>query len=120
MKYTLEFEILGLPKMPNQLLGRHWRARSSHAQKWTKLVMFIVVRKVPKKPLEKAKLILTRYSSREPDYDGLTGSFKAVVDALKKTGIIADDTLTVIGKSEYRWEKVSPREGKIRIRVEEI
>jgi len=74
----------------------------------------------PSRPLKNAKLKLTRYSSRAPDYDGLVQSFKPVIDALKKCLIIEDDSMRVIGKPDYCWEKARQRAGKITIEVVEI
>src|SRR5690606_14842084 len=87
-KYELEFEIEGLPKTPNTLLGRSWFVRSAHAKKWMNLVALHTNRQRPDYPLEKAELTLTRFSSIEPDTDGLVGSFKAVLDALVKLGVL--------------------------------
>jgi Holliday junction resolvase RusA-like endonuclease len=119
-KYVLEFELAGLPKMPNQLLGSHWRTRSSHASKWKIRVFAEVYGKRPEAPLSKAKVILTRLSSVEPDHDGLQGSFKPILDGLVKAGVLEDDKPSVIGRPETIWEKAKPKQGKIRVRVEEV
>lgn len=119
-KVNFEIEIEGLPKTPNELLGRHWRTRAAHAKKWMKLVAAHANQFKPPYPLTSAALSLTRMSSVQPDHDGLSGSFKAVIDALVKLEILADDTPTVIGKPDYRWEKAPPKKGKIKIKVEEM
>lgn len=82
--------------------------------------MIVTRQAPPPRPLTKAKLTLIRHSSRCPDYDGLVVSFKPVVDALKKCGIIADDSMSVIGKPTYEWKKIGVREGKIAVIVDEI
>ncbi len=69
-------------------------------------------------PLQKCKLTFVRSSSREPDYDGLISSFKMVVDALVRSGILIDDTYTVTGKWDVSWEKGPPKKGKIFCKVE--
>lgn len=74
----------------------------------------------PPKPLPMAKVTLTRCSSSEPDFDGLVGSFKNVLDGLVAALVIEDDKMSNIGAPDYRWEKASPGGGKIRIVVEEI
>ena len=121
MSYKATIEIDGLPKLPNQLLGAHWRVRSTHAANWTKLVgkCFYLQRKPPT-PLKRAKLTLTRYSSAEPDFDGLVGSFKALIDSLVTLGILENDKTENIGNSVYLWQKTAPKKGKIRIEVEEV
>lgn len=118
--YVLEFEIMGLPKMPNSLLGSHWRTRSGHATKWARHVWVKTIGKRPKHPLLKAKITCTRFSSVESDFDGLSGSFKSILDGLKKAGVITDDSPSVIGRPEYEWQKTKPKEGKIRVKVEEL
>src|SRR5690606_35743815 len=111
--------IEGLPKTPNTLLGRSWFVRSAHAKKWLNLVALKTNRQRPDYPLEKAELTLTRYSSIEPDFDGLCGSFKAVLDALVKLGVLKDDKPSNIGQPSYKWEKVNPNSGKIKVRIKQ-
>ena len=118
MGYVLEFEIKELPKLPNQLLGQKWFIRSRHASRWKALVGTQVMGRVPKEPLTKANLTMARISSQEPDYDGLVGSFKAVIDALVDCRVLAGDTMKIIGKPTYDWVKGKPKQGKIVVRVE--
>ena len=118
MIYLLDIEIPGLPSLPNQLLGRHWRARSGHANKWMGKVLVAISRKQPPEPLAKATLTLTRCSSNEPDPDGLVGSFKSIIDALVKLNVLENDKMTNIGMPTYLWEKVPRGDGKIKVKVE--
>jgi Holliday junction resolvase RusA-like endonuclease len=121
--YRLSIELIGLPKRFNQGQGAHWSTRHRESQKWHKRLLgkMVVTRaRPPELPLKRAHLKLTRYSSRAPDYDGLVQSFKPVVDALKKCLIISDDSMAVIGKPDYCWEKTGQREGKIKIELIEI
>lgn len=121
MSYLLEFEIQKLPKMPNELLGARWSVRAGHAKVWQREVWAKVWPLRPESgPLKKAKLTLVRCSSRRPDNDGLSGSFKAVIDALVKNQIIIDDTDEVIGWPTYLHETTSPRKGGIRVKVEGV
>lgn len=117
---TLELEIKALPKTPNQLLGAHWRTRSSHAKKWLFLVQqaFMIKGLQWKLGLESAQLTLTRCSSMQCDADNLRSSFKSVVDALVKLGTIVDDNPTVIGTPVVLWEKARPRAGFIKVKIE--
>lgn len=120
MSYSLAFELQGLPKMPNSLLGSHWRARAGHAQEWHRKMWRCAWHLKPEKPLERAVVTFTRYSSREPDFDGLAGSFKAVADGLVKCGIIVDDRPSCIGQPTYLWEKCAPKKGHVKIKVEGV
>lgn len=120
MTYRLEFTIAGLPRMTNPS-GRknHWRVVKKERDQWIAAVMAIVkTRTRPVAPLERAKLTLTRYSSVSPDPDGLVSGFKAIVDALVKAGVIANDRTENIGFPDYRWEKAPRGKGSVRVRVE--
>lgn len=118
MSYKLEFTLDGLPQTPNSLLGAHWRVRSGHAKRWERAVWAKCWHLRPSEPLNKAKLRLTRFSSASPDYDGLVGSFKPVIDGLVRVGILSDDTMEVIGVPEYKVEKIGPKKGRIKVEVE--
>lgn len=120
MTYKLDFEIPSLPKMTNNASGasNHWRYTHAERKKWRNAVCQIAKVRRPDEPLLKAKLCLTRYSSVSPDPDGLVSGFKSVIDGLVDAGVLVNDKVVNIGMPEYRWEKVSPRSGKIRIQVE--
>lgn len=115
----IEFEIKGLPKTTNFGGRAHWAVKIKEANHWKKLVWLSVCSQKPKEPLNKAKLTLTRCSSSEPDFDGLVSSFKHVLDGLKESKIIIDDKPSVIGSPTYLWMKVSPKAGRIKVKVEE-
>lgn len=120
-KYLLEIEIPGLPKSPNVLMKKGVvRLKRKERQKWTRTIHLMTVGHRPGKPLELARLTLTRHSTICPDFDGLVGSFKFPVDALVDCGIIIDDNMQVIGMPDFRWEKAKANEGKITIRVESL
>jgi Holliday junction resolvase RusA-like endonuclease len=122
-KYSLELTINDLPQRINQAPGAHWTARYAESKKWLRLVTTAMIAfkiNPPKEPLRRAELKLVRYSSRCPDYDGLVQSFKPVIDALKKTKIIFDDNMKVIGAPEYEWVEAPRGKGKIEIIVREI
>ena len=75
----------------------------------------------PVKPMLKCSLFLSRYSTREPDYDGLVGSFKIVVDLLQPDylNIIIDDSLSVTGKWHCDWFKCKRKDQRTEIVVVE-
>lgn len=118
-RVSLEMFIPFLPKTPNQMLRRHWTVVMNEKKQWHNLVAFYSPR-YDGKPMQKAKLIMTRRSSRQPDFDGLVGSFKHVLDGIVKMKIIADDKYEVIGDSTYRWEKVKKDKQGVHVVIEEL
>jgi Holliday junction resolvase RusA-like endonuclease len=114
------FVIKDLPKMPNTLIRKHWAIVTKEKNKWHGLVKLYLRHNVPVAPFKKAKLTLIRFSTRAPDYDGLVGSFKYVVDGLVKAGVIIDDKVSVIGHSQYKWEKCKKLEARIEVTIEPI
>lgn len=117
MSYELEFEIKGLPRMTNKQARNSWQARMVEANKWKNEVVKECFGKEPSEPLKKATITLTRFSSYEPDFDGIVSGFKHILDGLKIAKIIIDDKMSVIGNPEYKWEKAKQREGKIKVHV---
>lgn len=123
MNYRLELELIGLPKRINQAPGASWHSRHNESRKWHQRVLGSMIVKrltVPPMPLDRAKVTFIRHSSRCPDYDGLVHSFKPVMDALKKSLIIKDDSMAHVGIPEYKWVLAKKKEGKITVIVEEI
>jgi Holliday junction resolvase RusA-like endonuclease len=123
MKYHLDIVILGLPKMLPNMSSKSWRAVHFEKMKWKNIVMNeIILHKLkPKMPIEKCKLILTRFSSKQSDFDNRVASFKAVVDGLITVGIMIDDKDSVIVERHYPWIKESNRHRqRIRIEIEEL
>lgn len=117
--YELEFELDGLPKMSNIASGKsHWRYAYQEAQGWKRLVCTeCLLHPKPPVALKRYTLYLTRFSSSEPDFDGLVRGFKSVVDGLKQAGIIADDKITNTGIWNCGWVKAPPKKGKIHVSV---
>lgn len=120
MSYRLEIEIPGLPKLPNELLRRSWHVVTKEKNHWLNQVGLMTIGKKPLTPLKKANISCTRYSSKAPDYDGLTLSFKFPVDALVSLGILEDDSLDHIGVPTFTWERAPEKHGKIKIVVESL
>jgi len=114
---VIEFTVPYLPK-PRNRLNVHWRYRQAEALTCKKFVALYAKRLAPKKPFFKASLTLIRYSSKEPDFDGLVSSFKHIIDGLIDIGVIENDKQQNIGQPIYQWAKVSPGKGKIFVRVE--
>jgi Holliday junction resolvase RusA-like endonuclease len=113
-----EFEIWGLPKTTNALNSLHWAKRYKEAMRWKNLVMTqCLLKKIQGAVLTKCQLELKRFSSKEPDFDGMVGSWKHVIDALVQCQAIIDDKPSVIGSPIFLWEKVKPKEGRIGVKI---
>lgn len=117
----IEFEIsgFGLPKTTNGSMV-HWRIKHAETKKWKRLVFMAVVKNLPPQPFLKAKLTLTRCSSREPDFDGLVSSFKHVIDGLIEAQVLQNDRMSNIGQPTYLWERANLRKGMIKVKIEGI
>lgn len=117
--YYLTFTIDDLPKLTNRINNLHWRGRQKLSKYWHQRVAYAVALWRPKAPLPKATLRCERFSSVAPDYDGLVGSFKYVIDALVVCGVLEDDSLAHIRIPEFSWQKCKPGKGYIRVTVAE-
>jgi Holliday junction resolvase RusA-like endonuclease len=121
-KFVLCFEINGLPKMTNTL-RKHWAVILKERKRWKGLVQNAVRLELGNtainfKPLERAQVTITRFSSTAPDYDGLVSAGKAILDGLVEAGVLVDDNVSVIGAPKYLWEKAAPKMGKVKVKVE--
>lgn len=117
--FKIVIELPGLPKTTNGSHGSRFAA-AAERKKWRTAVAMIAKFRRPPKPLEKVRLILTRFSSVRTDFDNRVISFKSCVDGLKDARVIKDDTDDVIIDRKYPWERAPPGKGFIRIVVEEI
>ena len=118
-KYFLALEAPGLPKMINALLRQSFWIVKKEKDIWYNTVGYLLTGKKPLKPLKKARLILTRYSSSCPDPDGLVSSFKFVIDALVFHGVLENDKYSNISMPKYNWHKAKSKEGKISVVIKE-
>lgn len=118
--YQLKIKLEGLPKTTNSRSRSHWRVLHTEAKRWQRATILAIGHNRPERALNKAKLVLTRHSSREPDYDGLVSTFKNCVDALKIAGVISDDKVSVIGQPEYHWAHAEMKHGFVTIEVYEV
>ena len=115
--YKIKIELDGLPPTLNSIGRKHHWFKVKTAREWLHKTTLAVSDKIPPTPIKKFKLILTRHSSSEPDYDGLVSTFKHCVDALTRCGIIEDDKLSNTGQWDCRWEKAPRGKGKVTIEV---
>lgn len=120
MSYRLEFELPGLPKPFNGQTSMNWRKKGREVKRWHMAVFLAVGIRKPAQPLRQAKITLYRFSSVQPDFDGLVSSFKPVIDGLIHAQVIENDRMENIGMPTFIWDKAKPKAGKIRIIVEEI
>jgi len=115
--YSLTIEIPGLPSI-NTASNNHWRVRARNNKTWKRAVVhFALAAGLPPEPLWKAKVVCTRHSAREPDFENLAHSFKPLIDGLVTGGVLVDDNQQVIGQPTYRWEKAAPKQGMVTIEV---
>ena len=98
--YQLNVMFDVLPSSLNELLRMNKHARNRYQKQWNDYVYLKVIRQRPVNPLQKCHIRIVRHYWRTLDYDGLVGSLKPVVDALRHAGVIADDTWNVTGA----WE----------------
>ena len=106
--YHAKLRIDLLPMTANKMCGMGWRARHKHALEVKRIVHaeLLSLRVIPEKPIKKAKLKLTRCSSKRPD--------------LVRAGVLYDDNIDVIGEPEYKWESAGQHCGHIKIEITEI
>lgn len=120
MRYRIEFRLEGLPPTINSIGRKHWTVKAKAAKFWKTQVIIAIGSNKPTSPLKKAKLILTRASSASCDPDGLTSSFKHLIDGLVSCGILENDKFENIGFPDYRYEKTQKGAGFVCIEVIEI
>lgn len=111
----ISFELTGLPPMANGNKGG-WQKKHRIAKAWKTRLGYMLMGKTPKVPWLHIRVVFTRFSSVEPDDDGLAHGFKPIRDALVEYGLVADDSRKHLA-SEYRWEKAPAKYGKIRVEI---
>src|SRR5690242_1014266 len=104
-KYVLDVTVPGLPPTINNSGRQHWGIQARNVRDQKDRVRAAIGGFIPRQPLKKAKLTLTRFSSSAIDPDNLAISFKSTVDSLVDCRVLAGDKLENIGMPEYRWEK---------------
>lgn len=116
-KRSLKFELLGVPESLNILLRLHWGKRKAQNDYWYEYVYFTTRKFQIKKPFEKARLSITRFSSRTLDFDGVVGSLKPICDGLIHAGIIRSDDWSTLGP--WCVDQVKQKQQKLVIEVKE-
>jgi hypothetical protein len=120
MKYVHEIEVFATTMLPNRHSSYSPWSRITEKKKWVKHIARNFIVNFPKEPLKKAKVIITRFSAREPDKDNLYASCKQLIDSLKTNLIIHDDAPEFLDINCI-WEKESKlSRARTKIRVEEV
>lgn len=120
MTYKLEIDIPGLPETINQILAMNLRARMRQKKIWKNMVWMLTAGKRPETPLKRARLTLTRHSTMRPDPDGLTSSFKHIIDGLVIARVLENDCYENIDFPDYRWAHAPAGKGHCTVIVEEV
>ena len=96
---VIRFELAAPTMLLNQTLRMHWRVAVKHKRALAWEVKLAMGRHIPPSPFARAHVRIERHSIGQPDYDGLVGGLKWLIDCLlprstaHPTGlaIIADD-----------------------------
>jgi len=95
--------------------SKHWSARYKDSQQWEKLIKsWCVKRDIDRVAKTKKKIIFYSQRVRFLDDDNLTGGFKGMRDAIKRVGLIVDDSpkwletkyLQLKGKDYQTWFEI--------------
>ncbi len=125
-KHQVEFTLKGLPPMTNELVRSGWRKKMGIVRKWRELTELTLkaqrasldpefVNRWPFKH-DRVKIYFVRYSSKQPDFDGLVSGCKFLLDGLVSGGLLVDDKGIV---PDYRWELCGTKDGRVTIKVVE-
>jgi hypothetical protein len=99
---VISVELPLVTKLLNPLLRMHFRARANYQRSlsWElRLAIGAAKQRLPAVPFTRARLRIERHSAGTPDYDGMVGGYKHLIDCLLPAsarhptglGIIADD-----------------------------
>jgi hypothetical protein len=87
---VIEFTLSRPTPLLNRSLRIHWAQRS----KRQRALMVEIASLLPRgfnQRFERAEVTITRYSVGVPDYDGMVGGAKSLIDCLHRLGIIRND-----------------------------
>lgn len=102
---VVRFELPAPTPLLNVTLRQHWSARRGKGLAMAWAVKVALGTQRPAAPFARASLRIERYSVGLPDYDGMVGGFKALIDCLLPwherrrpygLGVIADDNPSVL------------------------
>jgi Holliday junction resolvase RusA-like endonuclease len=118
MSFHLLLEIIGLPELQAAGSQGGWRGKWAKGRAWADKVKWLAHSSRPKKPLQRARVICTRYSSAEPDHDNLVASFKVTIDALTRMGFWPDDSPQHL-EVAYQWAAAKRGKGWVSVEIVE-
>lgn len=112
--------VIVLPKPTrtlNVLLNQHRWARTADKREWDKLLAEVVAKREPKQ--QRMWIEIDRYASRVADNDNLAGGAKPLMDAIRRHGLIYDDSPQWI-EAHYAQHKSTRLEAHTVVRLKEI
>lgn len=113
-------DVPGLPETVNEVLAMKLRTRMRQKRYWKDLIWKLVCGSKPPAPLKRAKLTLTRHSTTRPDPDGLTSSFKHLIDGLVIAKVLENDRHENIDFPTYLWSPAGKGKGHCTVLIEEV
>lgn len=119
---TIEITIPEATPLASQLLRMQWFVRAAKVKKYAKLIRAQVAG-LGLPPAKKAKIVIDRHSPGNPDWDGVVGGCKLLLDALTArhpsgAGVIEDDKQSCIGSSIISAVKCEKGEARTTVTVE--
>jgi hypothetical protein len=108
--------------MPNEFRRAGHFSRHRHDSKWKSDLTTIIAgsrKPRPTVPIERYEITAMRFSSSEPDFDGLVASFKVIIDGLRELKILKDDKMSNTGQWKCLWFKAAQKAGFIRVCIQE-
>lgn len=108
----------GIPPLPNRMAALPLRARMIARARWRDDTA-AVARSLQIPRLAAPIVTYTRYSTAEPDFDGLVASFKHVQDGLVVAGVLPDDAPKHL-RPAYGWHACRRGEEHIEIAIEGV
>ena len=119
----IEFEIDEPTPLLNKWQRWHWGQRKKYSERLSKLIRSVV--RPPREPIEECVIVIERHSSGLPDWDGLYGGMKPLLDCMvRKTdknphglGIIEDDNPHVVKMLQCVPKKAKQKQGKTNVRI---
>lgn len=128
---TIEFTLPEKTILLNQWQRLHWSKRRQHAKRLAFLVLSSLFKsgiRRPKEPLHRCHVEIVRGSSQLPDWDGLYGGLKPLLDSFVKPsqrnphglGLIEDDNPSCLLSLTARAEKTRRGEEYTRVFIGEV
>lgn len=90
----MKITIPTVPLTLNRLLRTHWSERRNQGNRWMRLLLEANCPLVPFqcRREQKARVTVRVYRKKLQDEDNFRGSLKPIFDAMKKLGLIVDDS----------------------------